>query len=43
MDDFFKNELAGKKVKFTKKEVVVANAFSGEGTREVNVWTINFA
>lgn len=43
MDEFFKNELAGKKIKFAKKEVVVANAFTGEGTREVNVWTINFA
>lgn len=43
MDDFFKNELAGKKIKFEKKEVVVANAFNGEGTREVNVWTIKFA
>lgn len=43
MDEFFKQELAGKKIKFTKKTVVVAAAFSGEGTRDVNVWQIDFA
>lgn len=44
MDEFFDKEMRGQKVKFTKKEVVVANAFGGaEGTREVNVWTIDFA
>lgn len=42
MDEFWEKEMRGKKVKFTKKEVVVANAFTGEGTREVNVWTLDF-
>jgi hypothetical protein len=42
MDDFWDKEMRGKKIKFEKKEVVVANAFDGEGTREVNVWTLNF-
>lgn len=41
MDEFFKEELAGKKIKFTKKTVVVAE-YQGE-TRNVNVWTIDFA
>lgn len=42
MDDFWDKEMRGKKIKFEKKEVIVANAFDGEGTREVNVWTLNF-
>ena len=41
MDEAFKEELAGKKIKFEKKTVVVAE-FNGE-TRNVNVWTLNFA
>jgi hypothetical protein len=43
MDEFWEKEMKGKKIKFTKKEKVVANAFDGEGTREVNVWTLDFA
>lgn len=43
MDEFFAKELAGKKIKFTKKTVVLAAAFDGEGTRNVNVWQIDFA
>lgn len=42
LDDFFQKEMAGKKVKFTKKTVVIADAFSGEGTSPVNVWTLDF-
>ena len=42
MDEFWEKEMKGKKIKFTKKEKVVANAFDGEGTREVNVWTLDF-
>lgn len=42
MDEFWDKEMRGKKVKFVKKEKVVANAFDGEGTREVNVWTLDF-
>ena len=43
MDEFWDKEMRGKKIKFTKKEKIVANAFDGEGTREVNVWTLDFA
>ena len=43
MDEFWEKEMKGKKIKFTKKEKVVANAFDGEGTRDVNVWTLDFA
>lgn len=43
MDEFWKEEMKGKKITFAKKEKVIANAFDGEGTREVNVWTLNFA
>ena len=43
MDEFWEKEMKGKKIKFTKKEKVIANAFDGEGTREVNVWTLDFA
>ncbi len=43
MDEFFQKELAGKKIKFTKKTVVIATSFDGEGTRNVNVWQIDFA
>lgn len=43
MDDFFKKELAGKKIKFTKKTPVEAPAFGdAEGTVKINVWTIDF-
>lgn len=42
MDEFWKNEMAGKKFKATKKEAVVANAFDGEGTTIINVWTLDF-
>lgn len=42
MDEFWQNEMAGKKFKATKKTVVTAEAFDGEGTREVNVWTLDF-
>lgn len=42
MDEFWEKEMKGKKIKFTKKEKVIANAFDGEGTREVNVWTLDF-
>lgn len=44
MDEFFKAEMAGKKIKFTKKTVVVAeNRFGGESpTRNVNVWQIDY-
>ena len=41
MDEFFKNELAGKKITFTKKTPVITE-FNGE-TRTVNVWQIDFA
>lgn len=42
MDEFFKAEMAGKKIKFTKKEVVVAQGFVADTTRNVNVWTLDF-
>lgn len=42
MDEFWQNEMRGKKIKFTKKTKVIANAFEGDGTREVNVWTLDF-
>lgn len=44
LDDAFKNELAGKKIKFTKKTpVVTVDRWSAEGgTRTTNVWTIDF-
>ena len=41
MDEFFKKELAGKKITFTKKTPVTTE-FNGE-TRTVNVWQIDFA
>ena len=44
MDEFFKNEMAGKKIKFTKKTVVKAQAFDDPNkTRDVNVWQLDFA
>lgn len=43
LDKAFKEALAGHKIKFTKKTVVVANAFTGEGTRLANVWQLDFA
>lgn len=42
MDEFFKEELAGKKIKYTKKTTVIAAAFDGEGTRNASVWQIDF-
>lgn len=42
MDEFWKNEMAGKKFKATKKTPVIAEAFSGEGTQTINVWTLDF-
>lgn len=41
MDEAFEQELAGKKIKFTKK-TVVASEFNGEA-RNVNVWQLDFA
>ena len=41
MDEAFAQELAGKKIKFTKK-TVVASEFNGEA-RNVNVWQLDFA
>lgn len=44
LDDAFKDELAGKKIKFTKKTpVVTVDRWSANGgTRTTNVWTIDF-
>lgn len=41
MDEAFAQELAGKKIKFTKK-TIVASEFNGEA-RNVNVWQLDFA
>ena len=44
MDEFFKTEMAGKKITFTKKTVVKAQAFDDASkTRDVNVWQLDFA
>lgn len=43
MDEFFKNELAGKKITFTKKTVVVTKVYNSDEVRNVNVWQIDFA
>lgn len=43
MDDFYNNELAGKKIKFTNFTEVVARGYNGEDSRTVKVWQIDFA
>lgn len=42
MDDFFKQELAGKWVKVSRKEEVTARGYNGEESRIAKVYTIDF-
>lgn len=43
MDDFFKKELAGKKIKFTKRTRILGRGFNGGEPSEQTAWQIDFA